>query len=66
MILLPPNYTVAPRVLWSAFLKAVFRTIIPVFVAVFNNFLPCLLDKFLANYKNSYPLKYIVVLGSIE
>ena len=38
----------------------------PVLAAIFNNFFPYLLDRFLGNDKNPYPLTYFLVPGSIE
>ena len=49
-------------VLWTTFLEEVFKESSP----VSNNCFLCLLEKFLANDKNPYPLRYFLVLGSIE
>ena len=47
----------ASAVLWITFSEAVFKASSPAFVAVSINCFPYLLDKFLANDKNPYPLK---------
>ena len=51
--------------LWTTFLETVLRTYSLVSVALSNNFFPYLLNTFLANDKNQYPLTYFLVLGSI-
>ena len=65
-ILFSMNFPVGSAALWATFLKAVFRASILVFVAVSNNYFPYFLDRFLRNEKNTYPLKYFFVLGSIK
>ena len=52
------NSPVASAALWTVLLKTVFRTSGP----ESNNCFLC----FLANDKNSYPLTYFLVPGSIE
>ena len=65
-ILFSMNSPVASVALRTTFLEAVFRASSPVLAAVSNNCFPYLLDRFLANHKNPYPLTYFLVLGSIE
>ena len=60
------NSPASPAALWATFLEAVFRAPSPVFVAVSINCFAYLLDGFLVNYQNTYPLTYFLVLGSIE
>lgn len=65
MILFPIN-SPDTAALQTSFLKPVSATSSPVFVAVSNNLLPYLLDRFLENDKNQYPLTYSLILGSVE
>ena len=64
-ILLAIYSTVASAALWTTFFKAVFRASSDVLAAVCNNYFPYLLDRFLANEKNTYLLTYFLVLDSI-
>ena len=66
VILFPINSLVASAALWTTFLEAVFRAYSPALVAVSNNYFSYLLDSFLSNEKNPYPLTYFLALGSIE
>ena len=52
--------------LQTTFLDEVFRASYPIFVAASNTFLLYLLDRFLENDKNPYPLTYFLVIGLIE
>ena len=65
-ILFPINSLVASAVLCATNLGVDFRSSSPVLVAVSNNWFPYLLDIFLANDKNLYPLTDFLVPGSIE
>ena len=65
-ILFPINFPIALAALWATVLEAVFKTSSHAFVAAFNNFFPELLDTFLVNDKNPYPLIYFIVLGSTD
>ena len=65
-ILFSINSPVALAISWTNFLEAVFAASIFVLLVVFNNFFVYLLDRFLANDKNPYPLTYALVVGCIE
>ena len=61
-ILFSIDSPVASAALWTTFLETVFRASSP----VSNNCFLYLLEKFLANDKNPYPLTYFVVLQSFS
>ena len=65
-ILIPVNSTVNSAALWTPFLEAVFRASNPVLVAISNNCYPCLLNRILANGKNSYSSINFLVLRSTQ
>ena len=60
------NSPVGLTVLWTTFLKSVLAVSNPVFVEVFSKFFLYLLDRYLTNGKNPYPLTYFCTIGSIE
>ena len=60
------NYLVASATLFASFFVTVFRASSLVLAASSNNYIPYLLERFLLNGKNPYPLTYFLVLGSIE
>ena len=47
-------------------MEVVFRASSPVLAALSNNCFPYERDRFFVNSKNSYPMTYVIVLGSIE
>ena len=51
-ILFPINSSVASAFFWTTFLKAFIAALSPVVVAIFNGFLPYLLEKYLENQKH--------------
>ena len=65
-ILVPVNSTVTSAALWTPFLEPAFRASNPVLAAIFNNCYPCLLNRILANGKNSYSSTFFLVLGSTQ
>ena len=60
------NSPVASAALWTTLLKADFRVSSFVLVAVSHKFFPYLLDRFLANDKNPYPLTYFLIFDFVK
>ena len=60
------NSPVPSATSWTTFLETVFRASSPAFVAVSKNCFLHLLDRFLANDKNPYPLTYFLALCSTK
>ena len=65
-ILFPINSPYTSGFSLTTFLEVVFPAPSPVFVAASNNYLPYLLETFLANNKNLHSSTCLLIFGSVE